>query len=110
MSHRATVPNAPSPQIVRIAVLAALVGTLVAFTGPAPDVVQARRIELLGPEGKAQAALTADTSGVVLTLFDKNGHIAGSVRLNSDPRLAVLDAAGRELAGLGAPRVQHLAQ
>jgi hypothetical protein len=45
---------------------------------------------------------------VMLTLFDSRGRPAATLRLNDDPRLSVLDAAGREAAGLGAPRVQHL--
>ena len=45
----------------------------------------------------------------MLTLFDSRGRPAATLRLNDDPRLSVLDAAGREAAGLGAPRVQHLA-
>lgn len=100
----------PADPIARIALLAALLVTLAAFTRPAPDVVQARRIELINPRGEARAALTADTGGVVLTILDKDGRIAGSLRLDADPRLAILDAAGRELAGLGAPRVHHLSQ
>ena len=111
MSHRSTSHHAaPADPIIRVALIAALLGTLVAFTRPAPDVVQARRIELINAEGKARAVLTADTGAVVLTLFDKSGRIAGSLQLNADPRLAVLDPTGRELAGLGAPRAQHLAQ
>jgi hypothetical protein len=90
--------------------LAATVAAVVAFKPSAPEVVQAQRLELVNPDGKVQAALSADSGGVVLTLFDKAGRAAGSLRLNTDPRLVVLDGAGRELAGLGAPRVQHLVQ
>jgi hypothetical protein len=84
--------------------------TLVAFAWDVPGVVQAQRVELVNIKGEAQAALAADTTGVVLTLFDKRGRPSASLRLNADPRLAVIDGAGREVAGLGAPRVQHLVQ
>jgi hypothetical protein len=83
---------------------------LVAFAREGPGVVQAQRVELVNLKGEVRAALAADTSGVVLTLFDKRGRASGSLRLNADPRLAVIDGTGREVAGLGAPRVQHLAQ
>ena len=84
--------------------------TLAAFVRGAPAVVQAQRVELVNPKGAVQAALAADSTGVVLMLFDKRGHASASLRLNADPRLAVIDEGGREVAGLGAPRVQHLDQ
>jgi hypothetical protein len=90
----------------------ALIGTVVAlcaFAARAPEVIQAQRVELVNANGVRQASLAADTSGVMLTLFDSRGRPAATLRLNDDPRLSVLDAAGREAAGLGAPRVQHLA-
>jgi hypothetical protein len=90
----------------------ALIGTfaaLGAFVARAPEVVQAQRVELVNGNGVRQASLAADTSGVMLTLFDSRGRPAATLRLNDDPRLSVLDASGREAAGLGAPRVQHLA-
>ena len=96
----------PMAGLALVAILALLLG----FTRAAPDVVQAQRLELVNPKGEPQAALSVDTTGVVLTLLDKTGRATGSLRLNADPRLAVLDGGGRELAGLGAPRVQHLVQ
>jgi hypothetical protein len=92
-----------------LAVVLALLG-LVAFAANAPSVVQAQRIELVDSKGQIHAALTADTTGALLTLLDKRGQVKASLHLNDDPRLALRDAAGREVAGLGAPRVQHLAQ
>jgi hypothetical protein len=89
-----------------VATLAALAG----FLRDLPDVVQAQRVELVTPEGRARAVLSTDSTGVVLTLFDKRGRASASLRLNGDPRLAVRDGSGREMAGLGAPRVQHLAE
>jgi hypothetical protein len=83
--------------------------SVVAFAS-GPGVVQAQRVELVDPKGETQAALAADTTGVRLTLFDKRGRVTASLRLDNDPRLAVLDGGGREVASLGAPRVQHLAQ
>jgi hypothetical protein len=90
----------------------ALIGTaaaLGAFAARAPEVVQAQRVELVNRNGVRQATLAADTSGVMLTLFDSRGRPAATLRLNDDPRLSVLDGTGREAASLGAPRVQHLA-
>jgi hypothetical protein len=87
-----------------------LVAGLAAFAWQAPEVVQTQRLELLNSHGQLQAALTADTGGVILTLLDKRGRPSASLRLNADPRLAVVDGAGREVAGLGAPRAQHLVQ
>jgi hypothetical protein len=83
---------------------------LVAFATHGPEVIQAQRVELVDPKGVIQAALAADTAGVSLTLLDKRGRVSASLRLNEDPRLAVLDGAGREVVGLGAPRVQHLVE
>jgi hypothetical protein len=85
-----------------------LIAALVAFAWKAPEAVQTQRLELIDAKGEVQAALTADTTGVILTLLDKRGRPSASLRLNDDPRLSVVDGAGREAAGLGAPRVQHL--
>jgi hypothetical protein len=95
-----------------LAVLAMILtmGSLVAFAAKDPDVLRAQRVELVDAKGEIQAALAADTTGVILTLVDKQGHVTGSLRLNDEPRLTVRDAAGREVAALGAPRVQHLMQ
>jgi hypothetical protein len=90
----------------------ALIGTVLAlgaFAARAPEVIQAQRVELVNGSGVRQASLAADTSGVMLTLFDSRGRPAATLRLNDDPRLSVLDATGREAAGLAAPSVQHLA-
>jgi len=92
-----------------LAAILALLG-LVGFAAQSPTVVQAQRFELVDSQGQVHAALTADTAGAVLTLLDKRGQARASLRLDDDPRLALRDAAGREVAGLGAPRVQHLAQ
>lgn len=85
-------------------------GLLVAFGPQAPDVVQARRIELVDSKGVARAALTADSDGVRLTLIEARGRPTASLRLDPDARLTLLDASGHEVASLGAPRVQHLAE
>jgi hypothetical protein len=102
--------SVPRFDLVGLVAMAFTLAALVAFTREAPGVVQAQRVELVNLKGEPQAALAADTTGVVLTLFDKRGRASGSLRLNADPRLAVIDGAGREVAGLGAPRAQHLAQ
>jgi hypothetical protein len=89
-----------------VIVLAVVLG----FTRGDPRTMQAERIELVNAGGEVRAAFSADTAGVLLTLFQKGGRAAGSLRLNDAPRLTLLDGTGREVAGLGAPRVQHLAQ
>jgi hypothetical protein len=83
---------------------------LVAFATEGPGLVQAQRVELVNQKGEAQATLAADTAGVILTLFDRSGRATASLRLSKDQRLTVLDGAGREVAGLGAPRVRHLVE
>jgi hypothetical protein len=83
---------------------------LAAFVTRPPGVVQAQRIELVDANGQVHAALKADTSGVVLTVIDRKGREAAFLYLDDDPRLTLRDAANREVAGLGAPRVQHLAK
>jgi hypothetical protein len=91
----------------------ALVSVVAAATGfarPSPGVVQAERVELVDPQGATRAALSTDTTGVNLTVYDKRGRVAASLQLNDEPRLTVRDAGGREVAALGAPRVQHLVQ
>jgi hypothetical protein len=92
-----------------MAVLAAA-AALVAFGARAPDVVEAQRIDLVNAKGERQATLTADTSGALLTVFDAKGRAIGALRLNGEPRLTVLTGNGREVAGLGAPRTQHLVE
>jgi len=101
--HRMLRPLAAVTTIVTVA-------SLVAFTTKDPTVVQAQRLELVTSKGAVQAALAADSAGVRLTLYDENGRVAASLQLNDDPRVTVRDASGREVAALGAPRVQHLVQ
>ena len=97
-----------SLQLLVALALIALMTALLGFASQGPGVVQAQRLELVDIKGQVHAAVSADTSGMVLTLFGKNGRATASLQLNDDPRLSVRDATGREVAGLGAPRVQHL--
>jgi hypothetical protein len=77
--------------------------------GRAPrEVIEAETVELVGETGLPQAILSSDTLGFVVTLVDVDGEPAGSLRLNAEPRLSVETGRGREVAGLGAPRVQKL--
>ena len=71
-------------------------------------VLRAERIELLAPTGGAQAVLTADSTGVYLTLLDTRGRPAGALRLNGEPWLSVRAGDGQEVAGLGSPKVHRL--
>lgn len=96
----------------RFAACGFLLGTTLAlggFRANTDEVVQAQRVELMSTEGVRQAILSADTLGFALTLLDARGHAAGSLRLSGEPRLAVENDRGREVAGLGAPRVHKLA-
>jgi hypothetical protein len=90
--------------------LVSVVAAAAGFSRPGPGVVQAERVELVDAQGATRAALGADTTGVRLTVYDKQGRVTASLQLNGEPRLAVRDAGGREVASLGAPRVQHLVQ
>lgn len=90
--------------------LISLIVTVAGFVARGPGVIQAERVELVDGHGAVRADLATDTAGVSLTVYDKRGQVTGSVRLNGEPRLAVRDAVGREVAALGAPRVQHLVQ
>ena len=76
--------------------------------GPAP-VVQAEQVELVNATGTRQAVLSADSTGVTLTLFTVKGRPASALRL-SDSTLMLLDASGEPVATLGGPRVRHLVE
>jgi len=90
--------------------LVSIVAAAAGFARPGPGVVRAERVELVDAQGATRAALGTDTTGVSLTLYDKRGRVTASLQLNREPRLTVRDAGGREVAALGAPRVQHLVQ
>lgn len=90
--------------------LVAVVAAATGFAHQGPGVVQAERVELVDAKGATRAALGTDTTGVTLTVYDKRGRVTASLQLNAEPRLTVRDAGGREVAALGAPRVQHLVQ
>ena len=98
-----------APALSRLGLLL-LAGALVLTTlamRQAP-VLRAERIELLAPTGAAQAVLTADSTGIYLTLLDARGRAAGALRLNSEPWLSVRARDGQEVAGLGSPKVHRL--
>jgi len=93
-------------------ILAALVPSLalVGFVVQDEGVVQARRVDLVDATNVRRAILAADSSGVQLTATGKNGRPKASFRLTDSAQVSVLDGAGREVARLGAPRVQHLVE
>ena len=93
-------------------ILAALVPslTLVGFVAQDEGVVQARRVDLVGPTNIRHASLSADSTGVQLTVTGKNGRPKAHFRLDDSAQVSVLDGAGREVVRLGAPRVQHLVE
>jgi hypothetical protein len=93
-------------------ILAALVPSLalVGFVVQDEGVVQARRVDLVDAANVRRAILAADSSGVQLTATGKNGRPRASFRLTDSAQVSVLDAGGREVARLGAPRVQHLVE
>lgn len=81
-----------------------------AFGEPSHPVVRARVVELLDAGGGRRAILSADTAGLVLTLLDEGGRPSGSLRLTGEPRLTVETGRGREVAGLGYPKVHNLTE
>lgn len=97
-----------SPGVVVGLLIAIAAGAAVAFKPAPPEVLQAERIELVNRQGLRQVQLTTDSLGLTVTLFDRQGKEAASVRFNQEPRLAVLDEARQEVVGLGAPRPRHL--
>jgi hypothetical protein len=81
---------------------------LTGYDGQAGEVVQAERLELVTPQGVRQAILSADTLGFAVTLLDGQGRPTGILRLSGEPRVAVQTGRGREVAGLGSPKVHNL--
>ncbi|HWB42265.1 MAG TPA: hypothetical protein VG500_13440 [Gemmatimonadales bacterium] len=76
----------------------------------APEVVRAQRLELVDAQGRTQAIVRSDSLGFAVVLLDRQGAPTGILRLNEQPRLAIETGRGREVAGLGAPTVQHLTE
>lgn len=74
------------------------------------DVVQAERLELVTAQGVRQAVLSTDTLGFAITLLDAKGRPTGILRLSDEPRIAVQTGRGREVAGLGFPKVHNLTE
>ncbi|HKU62330.1 MAG TPA: hypothetical protein VJQ44_13985 [Gemmatimonadales bacterium] len=81
-----------------------------AFVGGGPGpLVRAEQVELLNAAGGRQAVLSADSSGVTLTLFGARGKPVSGLQLG-DSALTLLDADGQPVATLGGPRVRHLGE
>lgn len=80
------------------------------FGGSSDPVVRAEAVELLDAAGVRRATMSAGTDGFVLTLLDGSGRPTGSLRLTAEPRLTVETGRGREVAGLGYPRVRNLTE
>lgn len=78
-------------------------------TGGADPVVRAQQVELLNPAGARQAVLSADSTGVTLTLFGPRGKPVSALELG-DSALTLLDAGGQPVATLGGPQVRHLVE
>jgi hypothetical protein len=74
------------------------------------QVLQAERLELVTPKGVRQAILSADTLGLTVTMLDRRGAPAGTLRLTEEPRLTLETEQGREVVGLGSPKVHHLTE
>jgi hypothetical protein len=83
---------------------------LTGYLGKSGDVVQAERFELVTTQGVRQVILSADTLGFALTLLDVKGRPTGILRLSDEPRVAVQTGRGREVAGLGSPKVHNLSE
>ena len=88
-------------------VLAGLVALSASSARRAP-VLRAERIELVSPDGVPQAVLAADSAGFLVTVLDPKGRPVAALRLNGEPWLAVQSGNGREVAGLGSPKVHQL--
>lgn len=96
-----------------LAICGILLGVVVALSGfrnKVDEVVRAERFELVSGDGLRHAIISSDTLGFLVTLVDKQGGPAGALRLSMEPRLSIETARGRELAGLGAPKVHELAE
>ncbi len=83
---------------------------LTGYDGSAAEVVQAERLELVTAQGVRQAMLSADTLGFAVILLDGQGRPTGRLRLSAEPRLTVETGRGREVAGLGAPKIHNLTE
>ena len=83
---------------------------LSAFGAPSDPVVRAEAVELLDAGAVRRATMSADSAGFVLTLLDGRGRPSGSLRLTAEPRLTVETGRGREVAGLGYPKVHQLTE
>ena len=81
---------------------------LAGYHGKSGEVIQAERVELVSAQGVRQAILSADTLGFAVTVLDGQGRPAGILRLSGEPRVAVQTGRGREVAGLGSPKVHNL--
>jgi hypothetical protein len=81
---------------------------LTGYRGRSGEVIQAERVELVTAQGVRQAILSADTLGFAVTVLDGQGRPAGILRLSGEPRVAVQTGRGREVAGLGFPKVHNL--
>lgn len=82
---------------------------LTGYDGTA-EIVQAERLELVTAQGVRQAILSADTLGFAVILLDGQGRPTGRLRLSGEPRVTVETGRGREVAGLGAPKVHNLTE
>jgi len=96
---------------VALAALCALPIGLGAFArSSSAPVVQAERLELVGPGGERRAVLKVDSAAIDLLLFTAKGRVASAVRLGADSTLKILDGTGSVIATLGGPTVKHLVQ
>lgn len=106
--HRFIGPAGRTVPIGAVVILACAIA-LSAFTRRQP-VVQAERIELVTPDGVRRAVLTADSFGFRVTVVDGRGRPVSALRLSPEPWLSVESGNGREVAGLGAPKVHQLTE
>ena len=86
------------------------VAALGAFQKSGGEAVRTDRVELMDGEGRPRAVLSADSLGFAVMLLDGQGRPTGSLRLSDEPRLAVETGRGREVAGLGAPKLHNLTE
>jgi hypothetical protein len=106
--HRFTSPARRAGPLGAVVILACALA-LAAFARRQP-VVQAERIELVTADGVRRAVLTADSSGFRVIVLDGRGRPVSALRLGPEPWLSVESGNGREVAGLGAPKVHQLTE
>ena len=86
-----------------------VVGGLMAATGvrSVPDVIQAKKFEVVNDEGKVIASLSANMGGGMLSVSNKDGEVVvglGSDEVNGGGVLGINNKEGKRVAGIHADK------